>query len=57
MVPQEAAYKQIFGYGVGSGLAAEVILLMKRLADMLRDPWNLAVKECQPCVHFQSIKN
>lgn len=57
MIPQEAAYKQVFGCGVGSCLAAEGILLMKGLADTLRDPWNVAAKECQPHVHFQSIKN
>lgn len=30
---------------------------MKGPAGTLRDPGNVAVKECQPCVHFQSIKN
>lgn len=57
MIPQEAAYKQVFGCGLGSCLAAEGVLLMKGLADTLRDPWNVAAKECQPRVHFQSIKN
>lgn len=59
MIPQDAAFKQILWILREGG---QVWLLrlgskMKGLADMLRDPWSVAVKECQPRVHFQSIKN
>lgn len=58
MIPREAATSRFF-LEVGWG---QVCLLgsrrkMKGLADTPRDPWNVAVRECQLCVHFQSIKN